>query len=113
MVGLDFTGVAEFFETGGDGGFVDQNGLSVKVFEGGVDLVGLGSNGEGTPSEKEEGAKEAWPVIGQEVGDAEGLDAPFEEGWDVGIGNQLINTGGNGGRVIGDAAVACVGLGFR
>lgn len=83
------------------------------MLECGVHLVRLGSDGEGTPSEKEEGAKEAWPVIGQEVGDAQGLDAPFEEGWDVGIGNQLINTGGDGGRVIGDAAVLCVGLGFR
>ena len=113
MVGLDFSGIAEFFEAGGDGGFVDQNGLFVEVLECWVHLVRLGSDGEGSPSEKEEGAEEAWPVIGQEVGDAEGLDAPFEEGWDVGIGNQLINTGGDGGRVIGDAAVACVGLGFR
>ena len=78
-----------------------------------VHLVRLGSDGEGSPSEKEEGAEEAWPVIGQEVGDAEGLDAPFEEGWDVGIGNQLINTGGDGGRVVWEATVACVGLGFR
>ena len=62
---------------------------------------------------KKRARKEAWPVIGQEVGDAEGLDAPFEEGWDVGIGNQLINTGGDGGRVVGEATVACVGLGFR
>ena len=85
MVGLDFTGVAEFFEAGGDGGFVDQNGLSVKVFEGGVHLVRLGSDGEGAPSKMEEGSEEAWAVMGDYVGDAEGLDAPFEEGWDVGV----------------------------
>ena len=53
MVGLDFTGVAEFFETGLDGGAVQVKGLSVKVFEGGVDLVVFGCGGEGTPSEKE------------------------------------------------------------
>ena len=113
MIGLDFTGVAEFFEAGGDGGFVDQNGLFVEVFKCGVHLVRLGSDGEGAPSEEEEGTEEASAVMGEYVGDAEGLDAPFEEGWDVRIGNQLINTGGDGGRVIGDAAVACVGVGFR
>ena len=59
MVGLDFSGIAEFFETGGDGGFVDQNGLFVEVFECWVDLVGFGCCGEGTPSKMEEGAEEA------------------------------------------------------
>ena len=46
MVGLDFTGVAEFFEAGLDGGAVEVKGLSVKVFEGGVDLVVFGCGGE-------------------------------------------------------------------
>jgi hypothetical protein len=85
VVGLDFTGVAEFFETGLHGGAVEVKGLSVKVFEGGVDLVVLGSGGEGAPSEKEEGAEEAWPVMGKEVSDAERLDPPFQEGWDMRI----------------------------
>ena len=53
MVRLDFTGIAEFFQTGLDGGAVQVKGLSVKVFEGGVDLVVFGCGGEGTPSEKE------------------------------------------------------------
>jgi len=113
VVGLDFAGVAEFFEAGGDGGFVDHNGLFVEVFKCGVHLVRLGSDGEGAPSEEEEGTEEASAVMGEYVGDAEGLDAPFEEGWNVGIGNQLINTGVDGGWLFGDAAVACVGLGFR
>jgi len=60
-------------------------GLSVKVFEGGVDLVVLGGGGEGAPSEKEESTEEAWAVMGECVGDAERLDAPFKEGWDAGI----------------------------
>jgi hypothetical protein len=83
--GLDFAGVAKFFETGLDGGAVEIKGLSVKVFEGGVDLVVLGCGGEGTPSEKEKSTKEAWAIMGKEVSDAEGLDAPFEEGWNVGV----------------------------
>jgi len=62
-----------------------MKGLSVKVFEGGVDLFVLGCGGEGTPSEEEEGTEEAWAVMGKEVSDAEGLDAPFQEGWDVRI----------------------------
>ena len=84
-MGLDFAGVAEFFETGLDGGAVEIKGLSVKVFEGGVDLVVLGGGGEGTPSEKEKSTEEAWAVMGKEVSDAERLDPPFQEGWDVRI----------------------------
>jgi hypothetical protein len=48
-----------------------MKGLSVKVFEGGVDLVVLGCGGEGTPSEKEKSTKEAWAIMGKEVSDAE------------------------------------------
>jgi len=55
------------------------------VLECGVDLVVLGCGCEGTPSEKEKSTKEAWAVMGEYVGDAEGLDAPFEEGWNVGV----------------------------
>lgn len=68
-----------------DGWAVEQKGLSVKVFEGGVNLVGLGCGGEGAPSEKEESTEEAWAVMGEYVGDAERLDAPFKEGWDTRI----------------------------
>ena len=85
MVGLDFSGVAEFFQTGLDGWAVELKGLFVKVFKCGVHLVRLGSDGEGAPSEKEESTEEAWAVMGECVGDAEGLDAPFEEWWDVGV----------------------------
>ncbi len=84
-MGLDFSGVADFFEAGGDGGFVDQNGLFVEVFKCGVYLVRLGSDGEGAPSEKEKSTKEAWAVMGKEVSDAERLDPPFQERWDVRI----------------------------
>jgi len=104
VVGLDFSGIVEFFEAGGDGGFVDQNGLFVEVLECGVHLVRLGFDGEGAKSEKEEGTEEAWAVMGEYVGDAEGLDAPFEEGWDVGVlenGIQgLCNPGPWGGDLI-------------
>ena len=65
MVGLDFTGIAEFFQTGLDGGAVQVKGLSVKVFEGGVNLVVLGCDGEGTPSKKKESTEEAWAVMGE------------------------------------------------
>ena len=65
MVGLDFAGVAEFFEAGGDGRFVEKNGLFVEVFKCGVHLVRLGSDGEGTPSKEKEGAEEARTVMGQ------------------------------------------------
>jgi len=84
-VGLDFAGIAEFFETGLDGWAVEVKGLSVKVFEGGVDLVVLGGGGEGAPSEKEKSTEETWAVMGKEVSDAERLDPPFQEGWDVRI----------------------------
>ncbi len=62
-----------------------MKGLPVKVFEGRVDLVVFGGGGEGAPSEKEESTEEAWAVMGKEVSDAERLDPPFQEGWDVRI----------------------------
>jgi hypothetical protein len=68
-----------------DGWAVEIKGLSVKVFEGGVDLVVLGCGCEGTPSEKEKSTEEAWAVMGKEISDAERLDPPFQEGWDVRI----------------------------
>jgi hypothetical protein len=109
-VGLDFAGVAESFEAGGDGGFVDQNGLFVEVFKCGVNLVRLGSDGEGTPSEKEKSTKEASAVMGEYVGDAEGLDAPFEEGWNVGVLENGIQGLRDFGPWGGDLIVAGVSL---
>jgi hypothetical protein len=109
-VGLDFAGVAEFFEAGGDGGFVDQNGLFVEVFKCGVHLVRLGSDGEGAPSEEEEGTEEASAVMGEYVGDAEGLDAPFEEGWNVGVLENWIQGLRDFGPWGGDLIVAGVSL---
>ena len=82
-MGLDFAGVAEFFEAGGDGGFVDQNGLFVEVFKCGVYLVRLGSDGEGAPSKEEEGAEEAASGAWVSEGDGDGLKGPLEKRWDV------------------------------
>jgi hypothetical protein len=65
VVGLDFAGVAEFFEAGVERGPVKKNGLFVEVFECWVDLVGFGCCGEGTPSKMEEGAEEARAVMGE------------------------------------------------
>ena len=80
------------------------------MLECGVHLVRLGSDGEGAPSEKEEGTEEAWAVMGEYVGDAEGLDAPFEEGWDVGVLENGIQGLGDFGPWGGDLIVTGMSL---
>ena len=122
MDGLRFGRVAEGFGLAAfflidavlDGLVIEEKGLAEEGIEAGIALAGEAGGGpEGAMGEGEEGAEEAAPGAGVEVGDGDGLEGPLEEIGEVGVFQE--GTEGLGGVANGlvDAAVAGVGPGLR
>jgi len=69
-----------------DGLVIEEEGLAEEGIEAGIALAGeAGGGSEGAMGEGEEGAEEAAPGAGVEVGDGDGLEGPLEEIGEVGV----------------------------